>query len=74
MNASGRMFPVSLRRHYPHQVNGSKLDDFLSARHTRTPPFFPSIISAFFLVKGKEPRFFSRFLFPLQGGWSIIGP
>lgn len=29
-----------LRQHYPHQVKGSKFDDFLSARFTSSPTQF----------------------------------
>jgi len=32
-----------LRRHYPHQVKGSKFDDFLSARNTSSPVIVDSL-------------------------------
>jgi len=41
-DASGKksMHDDFLRRHYPHQVKGSKLDDFLSACRYKLPCFY----------------------------------
>ena len=40
-----------LRRHYPHQVKGSKFDYFLSACYTSSPVFICK-----FSIKEMEPK------------------